>query len=163
MKFIKSKYGFTLVELIVIIAVSAIVLTPFSLLMTASLRNEVAVNKTIDAQHKTQSAFMAINELARGAGFEEVELDISYLSYGTAIRLGTKVVYFDNANHKLMYRVYLDDVTDTSSEIELSDYVHDVIFALDETSLDIVLEIDKYNDSDDTNNEIFNYKFSKRE
>ena len=163
MKFLKNKYGFTLVELIVIIAVSAIVLTPFSLLMTASLRNEVAVNKTIDAQHKTQAAFIAINELARGVGFDEIELDLTYLSYGNAIRLGSKVVYLDSANSKLKYRTYLDTSSDTTSEIELSDYVHDITFTLSASALDIILEIDKYDDSDDSNNEIFYYKYSKRE
>jgi competence protein ComGC len=163
MKFLKNKYGFTLVELIVIIAVSAIVLTPFSFLMTASLRNEVAVNRTIDAQHKTQSALIAINELARGAGFDEIEILSSYLTYGSSLRIGTKAIYLDGSD--LKYRLHADLGSDTSSEVVLSNYINSITFVwlpdlANRNELDITINVDKNSDG---NIEVFNYKIAKRE
>ena len=148
--------GFVGVNLFIMVVLKKIV-TSFNVLYTVSLKSTTIFITSSILLSVFAGLIIAIMTI-----FNEVELDTSYLSYGTAIRLGTKAVYFDNINHKLMYRIYLDDVTNKSSEKELSDYVHDVTFTLDETSLDIILEIDKYNDTDDTNNEFFNYKFSKR-
>ncbi len=70
-----NKKGFTLLELIVIIAVVAFVLTPFSYFVSTSLRNEVQTKKMIDADQSTQEIYMIINEALRRAGAQEGEFE----------------------------------------------------------------------------------------
>ncbi len=66
-----NKKGFTLLELIVIIAVVAFVLTPFSYFVSSSLRSEVQTQKMIDADQSTQEIYIIINEALRRSGIKE--------------------------------------------------------------------------------------------
>lgn len=158
MKKISSKKGFSLVELVVIIAVSAIVLTPFSLLMTSSLQNEAKINRVIDAQHKTQSSFIVLNELCRSAGFKNIEM-VTHAHYNNlAIRVGTKVVFLKDT--EFVMQTYNSSSEDTSGQVILSNYVDSVTMTLTGDQLEISLAIDVDNDSnvEDT----FVFKYSKR-
>jgi len=158
MKLCRNNKGFTLVELIVIIAVSAIVLTPFSMLITSSLRNEAKIQKTIQAQHETQSSFIVLNELCRGKGFASISVIDNYFSNGRTLRIDDKVLFLKSGN--FVMQDFHATTEDTGSESVLNNFVNSLTISLTSDELEVVLNIDKDNDGsiDDT----FNYRYAKR-
>ncbi|MCH4888801.1 prepilin-type N-terminal cleavage/methylation domain-containing protein [Acidaminobacter sp. JC074] len=121
MKFFKNKYGFTLVEMIIVISVAAIVLTPFGMLMTAGLRNEVAIQRTIDADQTTQQTFIVLNEKIRKEGFSAVEDLGTHLAQANVLRVDDKIFFLNSNGY--VYQDYNDTVLQTTTEVVLNEFV----------------------------------------
>ncbi len=178
MRFTKNKYGFTLVEMIVVIAVAAIVLTPFGMLLTSGLRNEVAINRVIDADQTTQQTFIVLNEKIRSEGFDSISVLGTFLGQPNVLRVDEKIFFLNSNGY--VYQEYHDSVLQSASEVVMNEYVITAVprmityggtlvnqsgytqEQLDEIiSLEITFGIDTNNDgaSDDT----YVYKYSKRD
>ncbi|MBI9011994.1 MAG: type II secretion system protein [Clostridiales bacterium] len=161
MKLIRNRNGFTLVELIVIFAVAAIVLTPISMIMTSALRNEARIQKTIDADQSTQQSFIVLNELIRKVGFDGISIEPNYHGYTDVLHVRDKVFLLKGNNY--VYQTYNIGSEQSGSELVLNKYVLSVTNNLEDTEhyLEIVFEIDS--DSDGSVDNTFTYKYSKRE
>ncbi len=126
MRCIKNKYGFTLVEMIVVIAVAAVVLTPFGMLMTSALRNEVMINRMIDADQTTQQTFINLNEKIRKEGFSAVSVHDPYLTVNDVLRVDDKIFFLKMSGSDpvgYVYQDYVDGSFDSTSEVMLNEYV----------------------------------------
>lgn len=159
MKFIKSKHGFTLVELIIVLAAAAIVLTPISMIMTSGLRQEVRIQQTIDADQSTQQSFIVLNELIRKVGFDGISIETNYHSHTDVLHVRDKVFLLKDNNY--VYQTYDIGSEQSSTELVLNKYVLSVTNKLDDQYLEIEFEIDS--DLDGTVDNTFTYKYSKRE
>lgn len=163
MKIIKSKHGFTLVELIVVFAVAAIVLTPISMIMTSGLRQEVRIQKTIDADQSTQQSFIVLNELIRKVGFDGISIETNYHGHSNVLHVRDKV--FLLKDNKYVYQAYDTAYEQSDSELVLNKYVlsanNNLVDTDEDQYLEILFEIDS--DSDGTVDNTFTYKYSKRE
>jgi len=163
MKFMKNKYGFTLVEMIIVLAVAAIVLTPISMIMTSGLRNEVRIQKMIDADQSTQQSFIVLNELIRKVGFDAISIEATYHGYADVLHVRDKVFFLKGNSY--IYQTYDSVSLQNDSEFVLNNYVsivtHTLVDTDDDQYLEIEFEID--NDLDGNVDDTFTYKYSKRE
>lgn len=182
MKYLNNKSGFTLVEMIIVLAVAAIVLTPFSFIMTSGMRNEIKVQERIDADQTTQQTFIVLNEKIRREGFDEVSILPIHLGLSNVLRIDDKIFFFDSANLRYVYQDYDVSSLISSSEVILNSFtdnvVHDLILFEDtipsvehsnytaeqlskEIRLEIRFDIDAY--GDDSIVETYNYINARRE
>ena len=163
MKFVKNKHGFTLVELIIVFAVAAIVLTPISMIMTSGLRQEVRIQQTIDADQSTQQSFIVLNELIRKVGFDGISIETNYHGHTNVLHVRDKVFLLKDNNY--VYQTYDSGSEQSSTELVLNKYVLSVTNNLEDTDDDQYLEIEFEIDSDldGTGDNTFTYKYSKRE
>jgi len=163
----KNKYGFTLVEMIIVLAVAAIVLTPISMIMTSGLRNEVKIQKMIDADQSTQQSFIVLNELIRKVGFDGISIEptyeLTYHGYTDVLRVRDKVFFLKGNSY--VYQTYDASSEQSDSELVLNEYVLSVKHTLVNTDVDQYLEIEFEidNDLDGDVDDTFTYKYSKRE
>lgn len=176
MKLLKSKAGFTLVEMIIVIAVAAIVLTPFGMMMTSGLRNEVKVQRTIDADQTTQQTFIHLNEKIRASGFSSLEIIDNHFGAMNVVRVNN-TIYFRNSNGYVsqtydqaklvpdsenVVNEYVLGATakfnDFRSTIDASDHSSYTTEQLDEiVSFEIVFSVDTDNDGIENNSYTFMY------
>lgn len=179
MKVFKSKLGFTLVELIIVVAIAAVVLTPFGMMMTSGLRNEVKVQRTIDADQSTQLMMIGLNEKIRAEGFNAMIILDNHHGLTNVLRVD-ELIYFVNekgyvtqtydnhqllpatehiinpyvlsANHQLLN--LRDDLSSDDqkhySEKQLNEHIR----------LEITFSIDT--DNDHVENNAYTFKYAKR-
>lgn len=150
MNMLKNKRGFTLVELVIIIAIAGIVLTPISLIVTSSLRNAEDIHTQITAEQDVHQTFIVLNEALRKNGFSQVAIITNYHGYGKALKVNQNI-YFLKGN-QFIKQDYDVNHEVTTSEIVLSNYIHSLEYNLSERLLEIILHVDMDNDGtiDDT-------------
>lgn len=154
MKTIKTKSGYTLVELIVIIGLSAIVLVPLSFIVTANLRNEVRIQRVIDSDQSMQQSFIILNEAIRKNGYNEVSL----IESDSKLRVDNYVFYLDGSDYK--YETY-DDSDNLINTTVINKYISSVTYSITSDTLKIEFELDRENDG--VVDEEYTYQYSKRE
>lgn len=166
MKLIKSKTGFTLVEMIIVIAVAAMILTPFGMMLTSGLRNEVNVQRTIDADQTTQQTFIVLNEKIRARGFNSIEIIDDHYGVINAVKVDD-VLFFRN-NNGYVSQTYdatklLPDTENIINPYVLSAtatiYTHDSGDDLSDY-IEIVFSVDTDNDGIENNS--YTFKYAKR-
>jgi len=123
LKLLKNKKGFTLVEMIIVLAVAAIVLTPFSFIMTSGMKNEIKVQERIDADQTTQQTFIVLNEKVRHRGFDSVVVLPSHLGLTNVLWIDDKIFYHDTVNNEYVYQDYNASTLQTSTKVVLNTYV----------------------------------------
>lgn len=161
MKFMKNKFGFTLLELMIVIAVSAFVLTPFTLLLTNSLQNEVKFQRTIDAQHELQLTFITLNEFIRGENFSNLSIIDNYHNNGKALLIDETVVFKKSGEKKLVYQDFSSISENTASEVVLSNYILAIRFT-EPLEDEVIIDVDVDDDEDDIVDNTFTYQYSER-
>ncbi len=119
---VNNKYGFTLVEMIIVLAVAAIVLTPFGFMVTSGLRNEVRVQQRIDADQTVQQMFIVLNEKIRGDGFDAVSVLETHQSISDVLRVDDKIFFYDDENG-YVYQDYDSGSLLTTTEVIMNSYV----------------------------------------
>lgn len=159
MKMFKNIKGYTLIEIIIIFAVAAVILTPLTLMMTSSLRNVNVVQRNIDADQSTQQTFIIFNEAIRANGLTNTELIGNYHFNGEALRIDTRVFVLKDNNYVMQtYDVGSEDI---SSEVIINAFVRQIDYNLTSNILDVSIHIDK--NQDGTTDDVYPYKFSQRE
>lgn len=154
MKFLKSKSGFTLVELIVIFALAAVVLTPLTFIMTSSLKNEVRIQRIIDSDQSMQQTFIILNEVVRNRGYNKISL----VDSDSKLIVDNYTFYLDGNEFK--YQRF-DDTGNLINIHIMNTDIHSVTYTLADGSLKIEFEVDRENDA--VVDEYFTYQYSKRE
>lgn len=154
----KNKSGFTLIELMVIFAVAAVVLTPFTMLMVSSLRNTNDLQRSINADQDTQGTLIVLNEAIRANDFDDVSLITNYFGHGEALRVDDRVFLLKTPNY--VTQTYDGSTENTSSENVLSGFIDHVDYTLTTDELNIEFHIDV--DDDGTVDDVFPYRISRR-
>lgn len=168
MRKIKSKAGYTLVELIIIIGVAGIVLVPLTFLVTGSLRNANRTQRTIDAMQDAQRIFIVMNETFRSSD----EGDIEFIEHSTdsdvpddSLRIKGRI-YFAKSNG-----FYYKDVSDPDVSKhyihKMSDYVISHLYTFESGTYSIEgwikLEIVLESEAGSGNTEKYETSFYKRQ
>ena len=167
MRKLKSKKGFTLVELIITIGVAAIVLAPFSLLIMSTLRSANDTQRHIDSMQDAQQIFIVMNESVRASLRSDIEFYDPYLNTGkTALKIKSKV-FFSKDGVGFVYQNYHDTIENVDSQIVLSEFVishaYTVTRNADTTIKSIVLELSVDRNDDDTVDDVFDTTFYLRQ
>lgn len=153
MKKLKSKKGFTLVELIITIGVAAIILTPFSLFVSSSLRSANQAQREIDSMQDAQQIYLIINETIRRSSASEVEIIENYCNLGVRVLKIRDSVYFSN-DEGFVKQDYNSSKENAGSEYIISKYV----IGNDFTRIDDVITMTITNDIDGDGNRIDHYE-----
>lgn len=155
----KNKLGYTLVEVIVIFAVAAIVLTPLTMLMASSLHNSSLITQIIDADQSSHQSLVVMNEAVRAEGFSGLTYVADYHSYGEGLIVGSRIFFLKNSNYVMQnYNLALEDI---SSEFIMNAYVDHVDLQLDANALEINIHVDK--NEDGTVDDIYPFVYSRRD
>lgn len=156
---VKNKKGLTLIEIIVVMAVAAIVLTPLTMLMATSLSNSSRISQSIDADQSTHQSLIVLNEAVRGAGFSGLTYLDDYHGYGQALIVNTRVFFMKDRG--FVMQNYNSVSEDLASEYLMNTFVDHIEILLDSEKLEIAIHIDK--DSDGLIEDVYPYVYSKRD
>ncbi|MBN2797027.1 MAG: type II secretion system protein [Clostridia bacterium] len=153
-----NKKGFTIIELIIVFAIAGIVLVPFSLYLTSSLRNTTLIQKNIDAIQDTQEVFILTNELLRSNGLSNTEIIPNYFGYGEALKIDDKIIV--QKGTELVLQDYSTSSEQATNEIIMHDYIDHVVYTLSAQALNMEIHVDK--DLDGNVDDVFPFSYSNR-
>jgi type II secretory pathway pseudopilin PulG len=140
-----NKIGMTIIELIVVFAVAAIVLTPFSMLIASSLRSSELIQDTIESDQDVQQILIIYNEALRANGLnDDVEVITDYHSNGQALRIGNNVFFLKSSEYIMQtYDAASEQVATTNV---LSESIIEAELDLTSVRLEVILHSDRNRD-----------------
>lgn len=112
----KNNKGLTLVELILAMAISAMIIGGVTMLMSISTKRYQSEERDISIQREAQSILNQINNLVMGGNnitFDGSKLTIHHVDEDASTYDKTEVIWLDNTTHRL-YLYYIKSTTDLS-------------------------------------------------
>lgn len=117
--------GFTLIELVVSIAIMAIVITAVTYFMSRSTKNYQYASDDISLQTEAQTMMNQLCDIIMEANNVKFDPSLNLLKiYQTNI---IYVITFDTSNHKLMFKKTLHDGTNLTTDQIFGEYVESFI------------------------------------
>lgn len=163
---IKSKSAFTLVELIITIAIAGVVIVPISLLVASGLRNTVTTEKYIAAMQDAQQAFIIINEAIRSQDQADVYIDDNYLNTGIQVLVTGNNVYYIDVSKGLVRREKSDTLKPEiiiikSTKFTDYNFEYEANTSIANSVIKVTIDIDS--NGDGLKNDSYEMKFYKRQ